>query len=41
VTHLNNAVQQPDPVRHGIVALDAGESMLLGARLRRGTVSKG
>ena len=41
VTHLNNAVLQPDPVKHGIVVLDAGEAMRLVALLRRSTESKG
>jgi aldose 1-epimerase len=41
VTHLNNAVQQPDPQTHGLVALGAGEAMRLGARLHRSTQSKG
>ena len=33
VTHLNNAVQQADPLQHGLVSLDTGAELRLHIRL--------
>lgn len=38
VTHLNNAVQQADPLSHGLVSLGVGETLRQNIRLRRAGV---